>query len=277
MFGSVAKTYYAAKMGIDPRKMVVVSIMPCTAKKYEAKRPEMMSAFEHWKDKKGWSQDDAFYDVDYVLTTRELARMFKESGIQFSNLPAEEFDSPLGESTGAAVIFGATGGVMEAALRTAYEVVTGKPLANINFTAVRGMEGIKEAEVDMNGTKVKVAVAHTLGNARKLLEQIEKKESPYAFIEVMTCPGGCLGGGGQPIPTTWEIRKKRAESIYLEDSNKPIRKSHENPQIVTLYKEFLKEPLGHMSHNLLHTTYEKRGLFVWKSNGVKKNKKELAL
>ena len=277
MFGSVAKTYYAAKMGIDPRKMVVVSIMPCTAKKYEAKRPEMMSAFEHWKDKKGWSQDDAFYDVDYVLTTRELARMFKESGIQFSNLPAEEFDSPLGESTGAAVIFGATGGVMEAALRTAYEVVTGKPLANINFTAVRGMEGIKEAEVDMNGTKVKVAVAHTLGNARKLFEQIEKKESPYAFIEVMTCPGGCLGGGGQPIPTTWEIRKKRAESIYLEDSNKPIRKSHENPQIVTLYKEFLKEPLGHMSHNLLHTTYEKRGLFVWKSNGVKKNKKEPAL
>ena len=277
MFGSVAKTYYAAKMGIDPRKMVVVSIMPCTAKKYEAKRPEMMSAFEHWKDKKGWSQDDAFYDVDYVLTTRELARMFKESGIQFSNLPAEEFDSPLGESTGAAVIFGATGGVMEAALRTAYEVVTGKPLANINFNAVRGMEGIKEAEVDMNGTKVKVAVAHTLGNARKLFEQIEKKESPYAFIEVMTCPGGCLGGGGQPIPTTWEIRKKRAESIYLEDSNKPIRKSHENPQIVTLYKEFLKEPLGHMSHNLLHTTYDKRGLFVWKSNGIKKNKKEPAL
>ncbi len=277
MFGSVAKTYYAAKMGIDPRKMVVVSIMPCTAKKYEAKRPEMMSAFEHWKDKKGWSQDDAFYDVDYVLTTRELARMFKESGIQFSDLPAEEFDSPLGESTGAAVIFGATGGVMEAALRTAYEVVTGKTLANINFTAVRGMEGIKEAEVDMNGTKVRVAVAHTLGNARKLFEQIEKKESPYAFIEVMTCPGGCLGGGGQPIPTTWEIKKKRAESIYLEDSNKPIRKSHENPQIATLYKEFLKEPLGHMSHNLLHTTYEKRGLFVWQSNGngeAKKKKKE---
>ena len=276
MFGSVAKTYYAAKMGIDPRKMVVVSIMPCTAKKYEAKRPEMMSAFEHWKDKKGWSQDDAFYDVDYVLTTRELARMFKESGIQFSNLPAEEFDNPLGESTGAAVIFGATGGVMEAALRTAYEVVTGKALANINFTAVRGMEGIKEAEVDMNGTNVKVAVAHTLGNARKLFEQIEKKESPYAFIEVMTCPGGCLGGGGQPIPTTWDIRKKRAESIYQEDSNKPIRKSHENSQVATLYKDFLKEPLGHLSHHLLHTSYEKRGLFVWKTNGTKKKEKEHA-
>jgi iron-only hydrogenase group A len=274
MFGSVAKTYYAAKMGIDPRKMVVVSIMPCTAKKYEAKRPEMMSAFEHWKDKKGWSNDDAFYDVDYVLTTRELARMFKESGIQFSRLPEEEFDNPLGESTGAAVIFGATGGVMEAAVRTAYEVVTGKPLENINLTAVRGMEGIKEAEVDMNGTKVKVAVAHTLGNARKLFEQIEKGESPYAFIEVMSCPGGCLGGGGQPIPTTWDIRKKRAESIYAEDAHKPIRKSHENPQIAALYKEFLKEPLGHISHNLLHTTYVKRGIFVWKSNGVEKKKKE---
>jgi iron-only hydrogenase group A len=274
MFGSVAKTYYAAKMGIDPRKIVVVSVMPCTAKKYEAKRPEMMSAFEHWKDKKGWSQDDAFYDVDYVLTTRELARMFKESGIQFSNLPVEEFDSPIGASTGAAVIFGATGGVMEAALRTVYEVVTGKTLANINFTAVRGMEGIKEAEVDLNGTKVKVAVAHTLGNARKLFEQIEKKESPYAFIEVMTCPGGCLGGGGQPIPTTWDIRKKRAESIYAEDAHKPIRKSHENPEVTALYKEFLKEPLGHMSHHLLHTSYEKRGLFVWKSNGETKKKKK---
>jgi iron only hydrogenase large subunit-like protein len=248
--------------------------MPCTAKKYEAKRPEMMSAFEHWKDKKGWSNDDAFYDVDYVLTTRELARMFKESGIQFSRLPEEEFDNPLGESTGAAVIFGATGGVMEAAVRTAYEVVTGKPLENINLTAVRGMEGIKEAEVDMNGTKVKVAVAHTLGNARKLFEQIEKGESPYAFIEVMSCPGGCLGGGGQPIPTTWDIRKKRAESIYAEDAHKPIRKSHENPQIAALYKEFLKEPLGHISHNLLHTTYVKRGIFVWKSNGVEKKKKE---
>lgn len=272
MFGSVAKTYYAAKMGIDPRKIVVVSVMPCTAKKYEARRPEMMSAFDHWKDKKGWSDDDAFYDVDYVLTTRELARMFKETGIQFAGLPSEEFDNPLGESTGAAVIFGATGGVMEAALRTAYEVVTGKTLADINFKVVRGMDGIKEAEVDMNGTKVKVAVAHTLANARKLFEQIEKGQSPYAFIEVMTCPGGCLGGGGQPIPTTWEIRKKRAESIYREDANKPIRKSHENPQIDTLYKDFLKAPLGELSHHLLHTTYTKRGLLVWKSNGEMKKK-----
>ena len=272
MFGSVAKTYYADKMGIDPRKIVVVSIMPCTAKKYEAKRPEMMSAFEYWKEKKSWSIDDAFYDVDYVLTTRELARMFKESGVQFADLQNEEFDHPLGESTGAAVIFGATGGVMEAALRTAYEVVTGSTLENINFTAVRGMEGIKEAEVDMKGTKVKVAVAHTLKNARKLFEQIERGESPYAFIEVMTCPGGCLGGGGQPIPTTWEIRKKRAESIYAEDAGKTLRKSHENPQVQSLYQEFLKEPLGEMSHHLLHTHYEKRGLFAWKNNDQESKK-----
>ncbi len=267
MFGAVAKTYYAAKTGIDPRKMVVVSIMPCTAKKYEAKRPEMMHAFAYWKEKTSWSDDDEFYDVDYVLTTRELARMFKQSGIQFPSLPSEEFDNPLGESTGAAVIFGATGGVMEAALRTAYEVVTGTPLPNINFTAVRGMEGIKEAEVDMKGTKIKVAVAHTLKNARKLLDQIEKGESPYSFIEVMTCPGGCIGGGGQPIPTTLEIRKKRTESIYAEDAGKPIRKSHENPEIAAIYKEFLKEPLGHISHSLLHTSYEKRGLLAWKYDG----------
>jgi iron-only hydrogenase group A len=270
MFGALAKTYYAAKLNIDPRKMVVVSVMPCTAKKYEARRPEMMSAFEHWKEKRAWSADDAFYDVDYVLTTRELSRMFKESGIQFASLPAEEFDHPLGESTGAAVIFGATGGVMEAALRTAYEVVTGKTLTDINFVALRGMDGIKEAEVDLNGKKLKVAVAHTLGNARKLMEQIERGESPYAFIEVMTCPGGCLGGGGQPIPTTWEIRKKRAESLYAEDLGKTIRKSHENPQIIALYKESLKTPLGDLSHHLLHTSYQKRGLFVWKTNGHRK-------
>ena len=267
MFGAVAKTYYAAKMGIDPRKIVVVSVMPCTAKKYEARRPEMTGAFDYWKDKRAWSSEDMFYDVDYVLTTRELARMFKETGIRFSSLPSEEFDHPLGESTGAAVIFGATGGVMEAALRTAYEVITGSPLANINFTAVRGMEGIKEAEVLLNGSTIKVAVAHTLKNARTLMEQIEKGESPYAFIEVMTCPGGCLGGGGQPIPTTWEIRKKRAESIYAEDANKPLRKSHENPNVALLYSEFLKEPLGEMSHHLLHTSYQRRGLLAWKTNG----------
>ncbi len=270
MFGAIAKTYYAAKMNIDPRDIVVVSIMPCTAKKYEAKRPEMVSAFHYWKEKRGWSDDDMFYDVDYVLTTRELARMFKQAGVRFEHLPSEEFDHPLGESSGAAVIFGATGGVMEAALRTAYEVVTGKDLPDINFTFVRGMEGIKEATVQLNGTSIKVAVAHTLKNARKLFEQIEKGESPYTFIEVMSCPGGCLGGGGQPIPTTWEIRKKRAESIYTEDERKAIRKSHENPHIKALYEEFLKEPLGELSHHLLHTHYTQRGVFVWQTNGKEK-------
>jgi iron-only hydrogenase group A len=262
MFGAVAKTYYAEKMHIDPRKISVISIMPCTAKKYEAKREEMMGAFDYWKKKMNLTEGEKFYDVDYVLTTRELARMFTEAGIQFAQLPKEEFDSPLGASTGAAVIFGATGGVMEAAVRTAYEVVTGKPLADINLKVVRGFEGIKEAELDLNGTKVRVAVAHTLKNARTLLEQIEKGQSPYHFIEVMTCPGGCLGGGGQPIPTTWEIRQKRADSIYAEDSMKGLRKSHENPEVKALYDEFLKEPLGHLSHELLHTEYTKRGYFI---------------
>ena len=261
MFGAVAKTYYAEKLGIDPRKIVVVSIMPCTAKKFECKRPEMKSAFEFWKEKMGLSESEAFFDVDYVLTTRELARMFRQSGIDFKNLPEEEFDEPLGISTGAGVIFGATGGVMEAAVRTAYEVLTGKPLPKIDLNAVRGFEGIKEAELDIDGLKLKIAVAHTLKNARTLLDQIEEGKSPYAFIEVMTCPGGCLGGGGQSIPTTWEIRQKRADSIYKEDSLKPIRKSHENPAIKAIYDEFLKEPLGHHSHELLHTKYTERGIF----------------
>ncbi len=262
MFGAVAKTYYAEKAGIDPRRMVVVSVMPCTAKKYEAKRPEMLGAFEYWQSKEGFGGDDVFYDIDCVLTTRELARMFKEAGIRFDSLPEENFDSPLGESTGAAVIFGATGGVMEAAVRTAYEAVTGEALPGIELRAVRGFQGIREAELDLAGTKIKVAVAHTLGNARVLLEQIERGESPYTFIEVMTCPGGCLGGGGQPIPTTWAVRQKRAESIYREDSGKAIRKSHENPEIKALYDEFLKEPLGERSHSLLHTEYTKRGVYV---------------
>ena len=259
MFGTVAKTYYAEKMGIDPRKLVVVSIMPCTAKKYEAKRPEMIDAYHYWKDKLDLSENELFYDVDYAITTRELSRMFNEAGINFNSLPLEDFDNPLGASTGAAVIFGATGGVMEAALRTAYEVVTGKTLDQLDFASVRGMEGIKSTEVDLNGTKLKVAVAHTLQNARILLEEIKTGKSPYAFIEVMTCPGGCLGGGGQPIPTNTKIRKQRADSIYLEDSGKKIRKSHENPDIQKLYQEFLKAPLGEMSHHLLHTRYTKRG------------------
>ena len=260
MFGAIAKTYYAEQAGIDPRNIVVVSIMPCTAKKFEARRPEMGDAFRYWKEKLHLSENEHFYDVDYVLTTRELARMFKEVGIDFSNLPEEEFDSPLGVSTGAGVIFGATGGVMEAALRTAYEVITGSQLTNVDFVAVRGMKGIKEAEIDLNGTRLKVAVAHTLSNARTLLEQIENGTSPYTFIEVMTCPGGCLGGGGQPIPTDEEIRLKRAESIYLEDKNKPIRKSHENPEIQYLYRHFLQKPLSEKAHHLLHTHYVERGI-----------------
>ena len=258
MFGAIAKTYYAEKTGIDPRNIVVVSVMPCTAKKYEAKRPEMDGAFHYWKNKMNLDENERFFDVDAVLTTRELARMLKETGVDFEHLTEEGFDHPLGESTGAAVIFGATGGVMEAALRTAYEVYTGKTLENISFNMVRGMTGIKEAEVDLDGTKIKVAVAHTLKNARILLEQIEAGTSPYAFIEVMTCPGGCLGGGGQPIPTNFDIRKKRAESIYYEDAHKDLRKSHQNPEILKLYSDFLKAPLGDISHHLLHTKYLKR-------------------
>ena len=261
MFGAVAKTYYAEKMGIDPRRLVVVSIMPCTAKKFECKRPEMNSAYLWWKEKMNLADKEAFFDVDYVLTTRELAKMFKMTGVDFKNLPEEDFDHPLGISTGAGAIFAATGGVMEAAVRTAYEVVAGKPLPDLNLRTVRGFDGIKEAELDINGTKLKVAVAHTLKNARVLLDQIEEGKSPYAFIEVMTCPGGCLGGGGQPIPTTWEIRQKRADSIYREDALKPVRKSHENPAIMELYTDFLKEPLGHISHELLHTEYIERGIY----------------
>lgn len=260
MFGAVAKTYYARKLNIDPRNMVVVSIMPCTAKKFEAQRPEMDSAFEYWKDKMGLKHADRFRDVDYVLTTREAARMIKEAGIDFTSLADENFDEPLGVSTGAAVIFGATGGVMEAALRTAYEVLTGKTLEKIDFESVRGLEGIKTAEIDIDGLKLKVAVANAMSNARVLLDEIEKGRSPHAFIEIMTCPGGCLGGGGQPIPTDDTIRQKRMEAIYEEDRHKPLRKSHENPAVQALYREFLGEPLGGLSHHLLHTHYHQRVL-----------------
>lgn len=261
MFGAIAKTYYAEKMNIDPRNIVVVSVMPCTAKKYEAQRPEMDGAFEYWKEKMQLDATQRFFDVDYVLTTRELGRMFKEAGIDFIQLPEEEFDNPLGTSTGAAVIFGATGGVMEAALRTAYEVYTGSVLPDVNFKNIRGIQGIREAEIELNGTRIKVAVAHTLKNARKLLEEVENGTSPYTFIEVMTCPGGCLGGGGQPIPTNQEIRQLRSESLYAEDTHKLIRKSHENPQIVYLYDHFLEKPLGELSHHLLHTRYHERSFF----------------
>lgn len=255
MFGAVAKTYYAEKMGIDPRKIVVVSIMPCTAKKYEAQRPEMQSAYEYWKDKKGFAENEKFRDVDFVLTTREAAKMLKEAGINLAGLPAEPFDDPLGSSTGAATIFGATGGVMEAALRTAYEVLTGQSLPSLEFSEVRGLDGIKTADIDIKGKILKVAVANGLANARKLLEEVEEGKSPYQFIEIMCCPGGCIGGGGQPIPTNLEVRKKRAAALYKEDEGMPVRKSHENPVIQAIYSEFLGEPLGEISHHLLHTEY----------------------
>jgi iron only hydrogenase large subunit-like protein len=258
MFGAVAKTYYAEQTGLDPRDIVVVSVMPCTAKKYEARRPGMDGAFQYWKERLQLNGEEHFYDVDYALTTRELARMFRAAGIDFTHLPEEPFDNPLGESTGAAVIFGSSGGVMEAALRTACELYTGKKPDSLDFRSVRGLQGIREADISLNGTTIRVAVANTLKNAALLLDQIKNGTSPYTFIEVMTCPGGCLGGGGQPIPTNAEIREMRAASIYFEDAHKSIRQSHENPEIIKLYNEFLKEPLGERSHHLLHTTYQPR-------------------
>jgi NADH-quinone oxidoreductase subunit G/NADP-reducing hydrogenase subunit HndD len=247
MFGALAKTYYAEKAGIDPKDMVVVSIMPCAAKKFECERPEM--------------QDSGFQDVDYVLTTREAAGMMKEAGIDLPKLRDSEFDLPLGISTGAAVIFGNTGGVMEAAVRTAYAILTGHELANVDITAVRGMEGVRSAEVAVDDViTLKAAVAHGLANAREVLEGIKSgRFADYHFIEIMCCPGGCIGGGGQPYPTTEEIRKKRIAAIYEEDEKMTLRKSHENPAVTALYAEFLGEPLGHKSHELLHTHYTPRG------------------
>ena len=256
MFGALAKTYYAQKRGLDPADIVSVSIMPCVAKKFEADRPEMRSS--------------GFKDVDYVLTTRELAIMIKQAGLDFNALPDENYDSIMGESTGAGVIFGATGGVMEAALRTAYEIVTGRevPFNNLNITPVRGMEGVKEATIKIEGTRpdwkflegveLKTVTAHGLTNAKYVMDRVKSGEADYHFIEIMACPGGCIGGGGQPIPTNLEIRKKRTKAIYMEDKGKTIRKSHENPEIKTIYKEFLKEPLSHKSHELLHTHYRER-------------------
>ncbi len=247
MFGALAKTYYAEKAGVDPAEMFVVSIMPCTAKKFECERPEMRSS--------------GYQDVDAVLTTRELARMLREAGIDPTALEPAAYDAPLGIGTGAAVIFGATGGVMEAALRTVYEVVMKKELPSLDFREVRGFEGIKEAEVALGDTTVRVAVAHTLGNARRLLERVRSGEASYHFIEIMACPGGCIGGGGQPIGTNTERRLERIDAIYQADRDLPLRKSHDNPEVKQLYEEFLGEPLGHKSHELLHTHYTARG--VW--------------
>jgi NADP-reducing hydrogenase subunit HndD len=256
MFGALAKTYYAQKKNINPKDIVSVSIMPCTAKKYEADRPEMRSS--------------GFKDVDYVLTTRELARMIRQAGINFDMLEDMKYDSVMGESTGAAVIFGATGGVMEAALRTAYEIVTGRevPFESLNITPVRGMEGVREASVlidnckpewaFLNGVELKCVIAHGLANARTVMQNIKDGKASYHFVEVMACPGGCLGGGGQPIPTNENIRKKRSEAIYAEDMGMPLRKSHDNPEVVAVYADFLGQPNGHKSHELLHTHYKER-------------------
>jgi len=256
MFGPVAKTYYAKKMGKRTEDIFVVSVMPCTAKKFEAQRAEM--------------NDSGVRDVDVVLTTRELARMIKQAGIEFASLPDDKMDSPLGIASGAADIFANTGGVMEAALRTAWEIVTGKPLPfdGLHVKAIEGLEGVKEAEIEiagalpewsfLEGVTLKVAVAHGLGNARKVIERIKSGAALYHFVEVMACPGGCIGGGGQPRMTTDEVRKARIGAIYREDEGKELRKSHENPEIKQLYDEFLGKPLGEKSHHLLHTRYAPR-------------------
>jgi NADH-quinone oxidoreductase subunit G len=249
MFGSIAKTYYAEKIGIKPEDMIVVSIMPCLAKKYEAARPEFST--------------NGIPDVDYVLTTRELVKMFAVAGINIANLPDDDFDNPLGESTGAGAIFGASGGVLEAALRTAYEWITKKELKDVNFQNVRGLEGVKEVTIYIDGIPVNVAVASGLGNARKILEKIQSGQSKYHIIEIMACPGGCINGGGQPyIHGDTEILEKRLKSIYTIDSEKEIRKSHENPYIQKLYKEFLGEVGGKKAHALLHTHYYNRKKIV---------------
>ncbi|MCG6186891.1 NADH-dependent [FeFe] hydrogenase, group A6 [Maribellus maritimus] len=242
MFGSIAKTYFADKLGINREDLVVVSIMPCVAKKYECGREEFKT------------NDNP--DVDYALTTRELAALIKISNIDFRTLPNETFDNPLGESTGAAVIFGTTGGVIEAAVRTAYEIHTKKELPRIDFAELRGMEGIRKATIDFDGFPLKIGIAHGLGNARKLLEDIQAGKSEFHAIEIMSCPGGCIGGGGQPYHHgNAEVLKKRQMAIYQEDKNKVIRKSHENPYIIELYEEFLGEPMSEKAHHLLHTEY----------------------
>ncbi|HPS02508.1 MAG TPA: NADH-dependent [FeFe] hydrogenase, group A6 [Candidatus Sumerlaeota bacterium] len=253
MFGAVAKSYYAEKLGRAPEEIFVVSVMPCTAKKFECERDEMRSS--------------GFKDVDVVLTTRELARMIRQAGIDFLSLPDSEMDAPMGVSTGAADIFANTGGVMEAALRTAYEIVTGRelPVPKLHIAEVAGLQGVKEAALPienvrpewdfLEGVTLKVAVAHGLANAQKVVDRIRSGEVQYHFVEVMTCPGGCIGGGGQPRFATDEVRKARIAAIYREDEGKPLRKSHESPAVQQVYAEYFGEPLGERSHQLLHTHY----------------------
>lgn len=241
MFGAVAKTYYPHKEGIDPAKIVSVSVMPCTAKKAEAARPEMCAS--------------GYRDVDIVITTRELGRMIREAGIDFKNLPEEQFDSPLGTGSGAGVIFGTTGGVMEAALRTVADVLAGENLPRVDYEEVRGMEHTREAEIEISGKKIKIAVVHTLKSAMEMLERVKSGAADYQFIEVMACPGGCIGGGGQPVPVNAEIRKLRRKGLFDCDRANELRKSHENPEIIELYDTWLGKPLGEKAHNLLHTHY----------------------
>lgn len=253
MEGAVVKSYYAEKMGIDPHDIFVCSVMPCTVKKFESVRPEL--------------GHEKMPDVDAVITTRELVRMFKMSGIEFSDLPEEQFDNPLGESTGAAVIFGASGGVMEAALRTAYFKLTGRELENMELNAIRGLDGIKEAVIDIDGLKVNVAVVNGIGNVGKIYDQIEAGECKYHFIEVMSCPGGCINGGGQPIHHDHEKVVKRVAALYKIDNESKNRRSHENEHVQVLYDEFFGEPNSHKAHEILHTHYvDRRALLKEKAN-----------
>ena len=253
MEGALIKSYFAEKIGVDAKNIIVVSIMPCVGKKFEGERAEL--------------SNNGMLDVDYVLTTRELAQMIKEAGIDFVNLKDEEFDNPFGESTGASVIFGATGGVAEAALRTIFELLAGKKLEEIEYSSVRGLEGIKEIAIELpDGRNITAAVTHGLENARNLLNLVRSGEKQYDFIEAMACPGGCVTGGGQPIVDAQikekiNIKEKRARAIYDEDESLPIRKSHKNPHITKIYKEFLGSPNSHLSHKLLHTEYTKRNKF----------------
>jgi NADH-quinone oxidoreductase subunit G/NADP-reducing hydrogenase subunit HndD len=245
MMGSVIKTYYAEKMSIDPKDIVVVSVMPCIAKKSEIQREELKIG--------------DLNDVDFVLTTRELGYMLKEAGINFPSLPEEEFDNLLGESTGASVIFGTTGGVIEAAVRTAYEWITHEELGDVNFTQLRGLEGVRSATVKIGDMDLKIGIAHGLGNARKLLESIKRGESEFHAIEIMACPGGCVGGGGQPYHHgNMDIIRKRQDAIYREDAGKLKRKSHDNEMVMKMYREFMGEPYGEKAHDLLHTFYVPR-------------------
>lgn len=242
MFGAIAKSYFAEKIGVNRKDLVVVSVMPCLAKKYECQRDEF--------------KVDGNPDVDFSISTRELAHFIKQANIDFMDLPDEGFDNPMGESTGAGVIFGNTGGVIEAACRTAYELHTGKMLEKVEFESLRGMDGIRSATIDFDGLPINIGIAHGLANARTLLNDIRAGKSKYHAIEIMACPGGCIGGGGQPFHHgNSEILKKRATTLYAEDSGKAIRKSHQNPHILKLYEEYLGEPCGHKSHQLLHTEY----------------------